>query len=94
MKTFTIIDYNKPSQFFVNCTGCILEPKKYDQIVIYTASGQRFNVGPQMLHDLCYRLYEKILEASKTGGTIVVPDLDGKNDDEIRVTIDQIEITE
>ena len=92
MKTFTIIDCNKPSQFFTDCTGCVLEPKKYDQIVIYTASGLHFNVGPQMLHDLCKRLFEKILEAAKVGGCVVVPDMDGMNEDEIRVAIENMNI--
>ena len=90
MNTFTIIDCNKPSQFFTDCVGCVLEPKKYDQIVIYTASGHHFNVGPQMLHDLCSRLYEKILDTAKQGGTIVVPDMDGMNEDEIRVAIEKL----
>ena len=93
MKTFTIIDNNKPSQFFVDCVGCVLEPKKYDQIVIYTASGHHFNVGPQMLHDLCYRLYNKILAAAEAGGTITVPDMDGMNEDQIRIAIEEIKIS-
>lgn len=92
MNTFTVIDDNKPRQFFTDCTGCILEPRKYDQIVIYTASGHTFNVGPQMLHDLCNRLYEKILDAAKSGKSITVPNMEGMNEDEIRVAIDKIEV--
>ena len=34
MKTFTVIDWNKPGKIFTDCVGCILEPKKYDQIKI------------------------------------------------------------
>ena len=92
MKTFTVIDFNKPSLFFTNCVGCILEPKKYDQIVIYTESGEHYNVGPQMLHDLCSRLYEKILKTAEVGGSITVPNMDGMDDDQLRVAIEQIAI--
>ena len=92
MNTFTVIDNNKPRQVFTDCTGCVLEPRKYDQIVVYTASGHRFNVGPQMLHDLCNRLYEKILEAAQAGKTVTVPNMEGMNEDQIRVAIAEIKV--
>ena len=50
MKTFSVRDCNKPIQFFTNCTGCILVPKKMDQVVIITASGVEVPVGIQMPH--------------------------------------------
>ena len=89
---FTVIDWNKPGKIFTDCVGCILEPKKYDQIVVYTASGQHVNIGPQMLHNLSLLLYEKIIETAKVGGTIKIPDLDGFDDDQLRITLDQIKI--
>ena len=89
---FTVIDWNKPGKIFTDCVGCILEPKKYDQIVVYTASGQHVNIGPQMLHNLSLLLYEKIIETAKVGGTITIPDLDGFDDDQLRITLDQIKI--
>lgn len=92
MKTFTVIDWNKPGKIFTDCVGCILEPKKYDQIVVYTASGQHINIGPQMLHPLSMLLYQKVIDAALVGGTITIPDLDGMDDDQLRITIDQIKI--
>ena len=92
MKTFTIIDWNKPGKVFTDCVGCILEPKKFDQLVVYTASGQHVNVGPQMMHALSMLLYQKVIDTALVGGTLTIPDLDGMNDDDLRIAIDNIKI--
>jgi hypothetical protein len=92
MKTFTVIDENKPLQFFINCTGCILEPKKMDQVVIQTESGGLFPVGIQMPHALSVLLYAKVMEAARKGGIIEIPDMQEMNDDEIRESVERITI--
>lgn len=92
MKTFSVRDCNKPIQFYTNCTGCILVPKKMDQVVIVTASGEHVAVGIQMPHALSVKLYDKILEASYCGGTLHIPDMQEMNDDEIREILDSLEI--
>ncbi|WP_294784461.1 hypothetical protein [uncultured Eubacterium sp.] len=92
MKTFSLRDCNKPIQFYANCTGCILLPKKMDQVVIVTANGEHVNVGIQLPHELSLKLYDKILETANIGGTIHIPDMQELNDDEIRVAIDELEI--
>ncbi len=92
MKTFSILDCNKPMQFYTNCTGCILMPKKMDQVVVITADGAHADIGTQLPHALSVNLYQKICEAAKCGGTIVIPDFHELNDDEIRSTIDNIQI--
>lgn len=92
MKTFSLIDCNKPMQFFVNCTGCILKPMKMDQVMIITSTGEQIPVGIQLPHDLSVRLYNKIVEASAMGGTITIPDFVDYNDDEILTAIDALEI--
>ncbi len=92
MKTFSVRDCNKPIQFFTNCTGCILVPKKMDQVVIITASGVEVPVGIQMPHALSVKLYDKILEAAYCGGTVHIPDMQEMNDDEVREALEQIEI--
>lgn len=92
MKTFSIIDSNKPMQFFTDCTGCILVPKKMDQVVIITSTGEHVDIGIQLPHALSVKLYEKILEAAKAGGSISIPDFHEMNDDEIRECVDKIRI--
>lgn len=92
MKTFSLIDANKPMQFFTDCTGCILEPKKMDQVTIITASGSHIQVGIQLPHDLSERLYEKIVEAAKVGGTVEVPNMMDLDDDAILAAIEGIQI--
>lgn len=92
MKTFSVRDCNKPIQFYTNCTGCILVPKKMDQVVIVTSNGEHVSVGIQLPHALSVKLYDKILETSYIGGTIHIPDMQEMNDDEIRVTLDKLEI--
>lgn len=92
MKTFSIIDSNKPMQFFTDCTGCILVPKKMDQVVIITANGEHVDIGIQLPHALSVQLYEKILEAAKVGGTICIPDFHEMNDDEIRACVEALKI--
>ena len=37
-------------------------------------------------------LYQKVLDAALAGGTITIPDLNGLNDDKLRIAIDQIQI--
>lgn len=90
MKTFSIRDCNKPIQFYTNCTGCILVPKKMDQVVVVTSTGEHVPVGVQMPHALSVKIYDKILEAAKIGGTVHIPDMQDMNDDEIRTTVDEI----
>lgn len=92
MKTFSITDYNKPMQFFTDCTGCILVPKKMDQVVIITDSGENVAVGIQLPHALSVKLYEKILDAAKIGGTVNIPDMQEMNDDEIRVALENLKV--
>lgn len=92
MKTFSVRDCNKPIQFYTNCTGCILVPRKMDQVVIVTASGEHVAIGVQMPHALSVKLYDKILEASYCGGTLHIPDMQDMNDDEIRETLDSLKI--
>ncbi len=92
MKTFTIRDCNKPLQFFTGCTGCILTPKKMDQIDVVTASGEIKSIGIQLPHDLSLHIYDKIIEASKCGGTVVIPDMQEMDDDQIRVAVEGIAI--
>ena len=92
MSTFSLIDGNKPMQFHTGCTGCILEPKKMDQITIITANGEHVQVGIQLPHDLSVKLYAKVLEAAEKGGVIEIPDMIDMNDDEILVAINEIAI--
>lgn len=92
MNTFSLIDCNKPMQFFVNCTGCILKPMKMDQVMIISATGEQIPVGIQLPHDLSVRLYHKIVEASEKGGAITLPDFSEMNDDEILSAIDALVI--
>ncbi len=92
MKTFSVRDCNKPIQFYTNCTGCILVPRKMDQVVIVTASGEHVAIGVQMPHALSVKLYDKILETSYCGGTLHIPDMQDMNDDEIRETLDSLKI--
>ena len=92
MKTFSLIDGNKPMQFYCNCVGCILEPKKMDQVTIVTASGSHIQAGIQLPHDLSVKLYAKVLEAAKIGGVIEIPDMYQMDDDQIRIAIDDIKI--
>ena len=92
MKTFSVTDCNKPMQFYTNCTGCILVPKKMDQVVIVTATGEHIPIGIQIPHALSVLVYNKILEAAKIGGSICIPDMQEMNDDEIRICIEKIEV--
>ncbi len=92
MKTFSVRDENKPMQFYMNCTGCILVPKKMDQVTIVTASGEHVAIGVPMPHALSVKIYEKILEAAKLGGTVYIPDMQNMNDDDIRGIVDDIEV--
>lgn len=92
MKTFSVRDCNKPIQFFTDCTGCILVPKKMDQVVIITASGAEMPVGIQLPHPLSVKLYDKILEAAYKGGTVHIPDMQEMNDDDIRQALEDIEV--
>ena len=92
MKTFSLIDANKPMQFYTNCSGCVLEPKKMDQVMIVTENGSHVQAGIQLPHDLSVRLYAKILEAAKIGGVIEIPDMYEMDDDQIRIAIDNIKI--
>ena len=92
MKTFTVIDCNKPLLFATDCVACVLDQKKNEQLEVYTVSGQRFSVGPQMLYDLRLRLYNRILEAAKTGGTVIIPDFNGMNEDLICQTLEELTI--
>ncbi len=92
MKTFSVIDNNKPMQFFVDCTGCILVPQKHDKVMIVSANGEHIEVGCQLPHALSVLLYEKIVEAAKKGGLVEIPDIEDKDDDQIRVAISNIEI--
>lgn len=91
---FTIEDNNKPNLFLTNCTGCILEPKKHDQVIIITASGDRMPVGIQLPHPLSILLYKKIIQASKIGGAVEIPDMSEMDDDEIREMLDQLPVKE
>ncbi|SDB03435.1 hypothetical protein [Eubacterium oxidoreducens] len=92
MKTFSIRDCNKPLQFFTGCTGCILTPKKMDQIDVVTASGEVRTIGIQLPHDLSLHIYNRILEAAQCGGTIIIPDMQEMDDDEIRTAVENITI--
>lgn len=92
MNTFSIMDDNKPMQFYTNCTGCILVPKKMDQVVIVTATGEHVAIGVQMPHALSVKLYEKIIEAATVGGTLQIPDMQTMNDDEIRIAVDKMKV--
>ena len=79
-------------QFHTGCTGCILEPKKMDQLTIITANGEHIQVGIQLPHDLSVKLYAKVLQAARKGAVIEIPDMLDMNDDEILVAIDNINI--
>lgn len=92
MKTFSVRDCNKPMRFYTNCIGCILVPKKMDQVEVITASGEHVSIGIQMPHDLSVRLYDKFLEAAEIGGTIRIPDMMDMDDDDIRIALDNIQI--
>ncbi len=92
MKPFCVIDENKPMQFFMNCTGCVLEPQKHDRVVVITGEGRAHEVGVQLRHDLSVHLYDKILEAAKCGGTLVIPKLDGLDDDEVREILGELKV--
>ena len=94
MKKFSVIDQNKPMQFFVDCIGCVLVPQKHDKVMIITASGNHVDVGIQLPHAISQLLYDKILEAAKTGGTVIIPDIEEMNDDEIRIALSDITITQ
>ncbi len=92
MKPFNIKDMNKPSQFFMNCTGCFLNPEKKDQVYIIAANGNQYPVGIQMHHDLSVHLFDTILEAAESGGTVVIPDMRRMDDDEIRAAVDKLKV--
>ena len=92
MKRFSLIDQNKPMQFFVDCVGCILVPQKHDKVVVITASGNHIEVGVQLPHALSNLLYDKIVEASKVGGCITIPDIEDMDDDEIRNALGSIQV--
>ncbi len=92
MKTFSVKDFNKPMQFYTNCTGCILVPKKMDQVVVVTATGEQIPIGVQMPHTLSVIIFDKFLEAAQTGGTVVIPNMIQMNDDEIRAIVEDIKI--
>ncbi len=92
MKTFSVKDFNEPMQFYTNCTGCILVPKKMDQVVVATATGEHVAIGVQMPHALSTTIYGKLMEAAQIGGTVVIPDMQQMNDDEIRAIVEEIEI--
>ena len=92
MKTFTVIDWNSPEKFFTDWVGCVLESPKQDQLVVYTASGKGVSIGPQVVNPISLLLYQKILDTALAGGMITIPDLNGLNDDELRIAIDNIKI--
>ena len=93
MKTFTVVDLNDPEKIFIDCVGATIEHKKAGQVIIFTANGRSFEVGPQMLYPLAILLQRKIAEAAKVEGTITIPDLsEVKNDDELRMAIEGLTI--
>ncbi|MCD8217725.1 MAG: hypothetical protein LUD01_06720 [Clostridiales bacterium] len=92
MKTFSVKDFNKPMQFYTNCTGCVLVPKKMDQVVVITATGEHVTIGVQMPHTLSVAIYDKLMEAAQIGGTVVIPDMQQMNDDDIRAIVEEIEV--
>jgi hypothetical protein len=60
--------------------------------VVYTASGKGVSVAPQIVNPISLLLYQKVLDTALAGGTITIPDLNGLNDDELRIAIDNIKI--